>query len=316
MGRYDWYDYTPTKPIATRGGIKSKAKGGVNWWSKRWYDFMETFNLGARLARGRSYARKGQVIDVEIEAGLVRGRVQGSRRTPYKVTIRFAPITEEGWERIVSRLNEQLLFAAQLMAGEVPQELEDFFQTERASLFPKLERRSDMQCDCPDSSNPCKHIAALFYVLGDAFDRDPFLLLQLRGMSREKLVALLGMAQGSVSEGEPEERSSFSETEPLPFDDRFYRGSPLFASSLSASPQSASSRPSEEEDVIGPLPRGDLNAPLLRRLGNLPFWRGDEPLFESLQEIYREAADRGRALALGEKLRIEEKSENRAEGVG
>jgi uncharacterized Zn finger protein len=282
MGRYDWYDYTPTTPIATKGGIKSKAKGGVNWWSKRWYDFMETFNLGARLARGKSYARKGQVIDVKIESGLVQGRVQGSMRTPYTVTVHFEPISRQGWERIVDRLRAQLLFSAQLMAGEVPQELEDFFQAEGASLFPQLKRRGDMHCNCPDSSNPCKHIAALFYVLGDAFDGDPFLLLQLRGMPREELVALLGAGTAPSAEAEAEEK--FFETEPLPMDESFYKGVPL------------------PEDFIGPLPRGDLNAPLLRRLGNLPFWRGDEPLLESLQEVYKETARRGRSVAFGEKL--------------
>jgi uncharacterized Zn finger protein len=285
MGRYDWHDwygYTPTTPIATKGGIKSKAKGGVNWWSKRWYDFMETFNLGARLTRGRSYARKGQVIDVKIESGLVQGKVQGSRRTPYTVTIHFEPISRQGWERIVDRLRGQLLFSAQLMAGEVPQELEEFFQAEGASLFPQLKRRADMHCDCPDSSNPCKHIAALFYVLGDAFDRDPFLLLQLRGMPREELVELIGTQ--TADESLPEAEEDLFETEPLPLDENFYKGIPL------------------PDDFMGPLPRGDLNAPLLHRLGNLPFWRGNEPLFESLQEIYKEASRRGRSVVFGEKL--------------
>jgi uncharacterized Zn finger protein len=283
MNRYGWYDYTPTKPIETKGGIKSKAKGGVHWWSKRWYEFMETFNLGARLARGKSYARKGQVIDVSVESGLVQGRVQGSRPTPYQVSIRFEPISEQRWERIVSRLGEQVLFSAQLMAGEVPQELEDFFQAEEASLFPVLKRRADMHCNCPDSSNPCKHIAALFYVLGDAFDRDPFLLLELRGMPREKLATLLG--NGSKDSEEEPLPEDGGEVDPLPLDERFYKGAAF--------------------SDVGPLPRGDLGAPLLRRLGNLPFWRGDAPLLESLQEVYKEAAQRGRAVALGDANKIE-----------
>jgi uncharacterized Zn finger protein len=288
MNRYGWYDYTPTKPIETKGGIKSKAKGGVHWWSKRWYDFMETFNLGARLARGKSYARKGQVIDVSVESGLVQGRVQGSRRTPYEVSIRFEPISEEGWERIVSRLGEQILFSAQLMAGEVPQELEDFFQAEGASLFPVLKRRADMHCNCPDSSNPCKHIAALFYVLGDAFDRDPFLLLELQGMPRDKLATLLGNFVGSKDEESLPEDEPEDAADPLPLDESFYKGATFFD--------------------VGPLPRNDLGAPLLRRLGNLPFWRGDAPLLESLEEIYKEAAQRGRAVALGDldKMQVSE----------
>jgi uncharacterized Zn finger protein len=283
MGRWDWHDYTPTTPIETRGGIKSKAKGGVNWWSKRWYEFMETFNLGARLTRGKTYARKGQVVDVSIEPGLVTGAVQGSRPTPYKVTIRVPPISEDGWERIVARLKEQMFLSAQLAAGEVPQELEDFFQKEEASLFPKLQSMDDMVCNCPDYSNPCKHIAALFYVIGDAFDRDPFLLLQLRGMTRENLMELLG-------EGMSNESESFEEvvpdTEPLPCDENFYKGASFVALS---------------DDFLGPLPQAP-NMSLLRSLGDLPFWRGEQPLAESLRGIYEEAAQRGRALVTGENL--------------
>ncbi len=275
----DWYDYTPTKPIATKGGIRSKAKGGSGWWSKRWYGFMETFRLGARLTRGRAYARKGQVVDVSIGPGLVRGVVQGSRRTPYKVTIRFDSIPEAGWERIAARLKEQLAYAAQLRLGEVPPELEEFFQAEGASLFPQLKTTDDMQCDCPDWSNPCKHIAALFYVLGDAFDRDPFLLLQLRGITREKLLSLLG------DEPEPEtalqEGDLRTETEPLPDDDRFYRGGAL------------------PDDIPGPVPGGGADAPLLRRLGDLPLWRGEESLPDALRAAYAAAAERGRALLEG-----------------
>jgi uncharacterized Zn finger protein len=280
MSRWDWYDYTPTKPIATRGGIKSKAKGGVNWWSKRWYEFMETFRLGARLARGKAYARKGQVIDVSIEPGLVKGAVQGSRKTPYKVTIKFPQISQEGWERIVARLKEQIFLSAQLTSGEVPQELEDFFQKEGASLFPQLRSVDDMDCSCPDWSNPCKHIAALFYVLGDAFDRDPFLLLQLRGMTRESLMKLLGDVSPNESDTLEE---ALPDTEPLPCGEHFYKG---------ASPV---------DNFWGPLPR-TTDISLLRRLGDLPFWRGEQPLIESVRVIYEEAAKRGRAIVTGENI--------------
>jgi len=280
MSRWGWHNYTPTKPIETQGGIKSKAKGGVNWWSKRWYEFMETFRLGARLARGKAYARKGQVIDVSIEPGLVKAAVQGSRPTPYKVTIKFPPISKEGWERIAAKLKDQVFLSAQLTSGEVPQELEDFFQNEEASLFPQLRSVDDMDCSCPDWSNPCKHIAALFYVLGDAFDRDPFLLLQLRGMARENLMKLLGNEMPSESESFKE---ATLDTEPLPCDEHFYKGTSL------------------ADDLFGPLPQ-TTNMPLLRRLGDLPFWRGEQPLIESLQGIYEDTAKRGRAVVTGENI--------------
>jgi uncharacterized Zn finger protein len=280
-----WYpDYAPTKPKSVKGGIKSKAKSTDNWWSKQWYEFMETFNLGARLARGKTYARKGQVIDVSVEPGLVTAKVQGSRSTPYRVTIHFEQISSEGWDRIVERLREQALFAARLLSGEVPQELEQFFQDEGASLFPTLSKTSDMDCSCPDWSNPCKHIAAVFYVLGDAFDRDPFLILRLRGMERDKLLERL--SDGIEPLGAVEEFQTESEEfEPLVFES-FYNGLYL------------------PEDV-GPIGRTALDMSLLRRLGDMPFWRGERSLMESLADTYQQASRLGRAVALGEWEEVE-----------
>ena len=42
-----------------------------------------------------------------------------------------------------------------------------------------------MRCSCPDSEVPCKHLAATFYLLAEAFDEDPFLILRWRGRDRE-----------------------------------------------------------------------------------------------------------------------------------
>ena len=92
MGRwrddYDDYDdddnwgyYEPSSPIRVEGGIKTK-KGygqiGETWWSKRWIAVLESFNMGTRLTRGRSYARQGQVISIDVEPGIVKAKVQGS----------------------------------------------------------------------------------------------------------------------------------------------------------------------------------------------------------------------------------------------
>ncbi|MBZ0272153.1 SWIM zinc finger family protein [bacterium] len=197
MGGWRWDDdgYRPRfeKKLArqVKDGLKVEKKIGGTWWSSRWIGVLESFDMGARLARGRTYARRGQVIDIDIGAGVVRSRVQGSRRTPYAVKLQIQPLSDASWEKIFKALASQALFAAKLLAGEMPQAIEEAFSAVGASLFPK--RIDDLQtvCSCPDWANPCKHIAAVYYVLGDRFDDDPFLIFALRGRDEKQVIEAL-----------------------------------------------------------------------------------------------------------------------------
>src|SRR4051794_20103341 len=124
--RDDWY-FPPSRPKEAKGGIKSQSKRGTfgeSWWAKRWIGVLEGFNIGARLQRGRSYARKGQVLSIAIEKGVVRAKVQGSSPRPYDVTIQTRVIAEADWDRLTSALSRQALHAAKLLAGEMPQDIE------------------------------------------------------------------------------------------------------------------------------------------------------------------------------------------------
>ena len=176
---------------------------GTSWWSRRFLDVLESFAIGGRLARGKAYARKGQVMSLEIGAGRVTAAVQGSRATPYDVTIAFAPLTTAEWDRVESALAEQALPCAKLLAGEVPTELETIFAAADSPLFPTAVGDLRQDCSCPDWGVPCKHLAATFYLLAEAFDTDPFLLLRWRGREREELLATLRMLRsGDGSDGE------------------------------------------------------------------------------------------------------------------
>src|SRR5262245_35383227 len=119
-------------PRPAKGGIKSQTKRGQefgqSWWAKRWIQVLESFQLGARLGRGRSYARGGQVLSIDVETGRVKSRVQGSRPTPYNVTIEVKTLTPAEWNKVVQRLATQAVFAAKLLAGEMPQDIEDVFK--------------------------------------------------------------------------------------------------------------------------------------------------------------------------------------------
>jgi uncharacterized Zn finger protein len=158
--------------------------------------------MSGRLARGRSYARAGQVLDFELSQGKVTARVQGSRVRPYQVRIGVLPLTTAQWRRVQDRLASQALFRAKLLAGEMPREIEDVFGECGTPLFPRSAADLDMHCSCPDWEVPCKHLAAVCYVLAEEFDRDPFGMLAWRGQPRDELLAALRRIQsGSAGAG-------------------------------------------------------------------------------------------------------------------
>ncbi len=191
----------PSIPLKAVGGIKALAENGQfgrNWWARRWIHAMEKLMDGRRLSRGQEYASQGQVLSMgEIKNG-VAAMVQGSRVKPYRVTIQVMPLKAEEWEKALDVLASQAVFAAKLLAGEMPENIEEAFQSAGLSLFP--ERPGDLvtQCSCPDWANPCKHVAAAHYILGDRFDEDPFLLFRMRGRSQEQVLEGLRRHRGGL----------------------------------------------------------------------------------------------------------------------
>src|SRR6266496_5183815 len=198
MGRWRdggyWDYYEPSRPRRVEGGIKTKSERGEigeTWWSKRWIKVLESFSMGTRLTRGRSYARQGQVISIDIEPGLVKAKVQGSQPRPYNVKIRLEPLSDQDWDKVTDAMASQAIFAAKLLAGEMPNTIEEAFVSVHVSLFPTALRELNTDCSCPDWANPCKHIAAVYYLLAERFDEDPFLIFKLRGRTKEQIIATL-----------------------------------------------------------------------------------------------------------------------------
>ncbi len=192
--RYEWDYYSENRPRKVEGGIKAKSERGAigeTWWSKRWVEVLESLGMGTRLTRGRSYARQGQVLSINTESGIVKAKVQGSRHQPYAIKIRLEPLSDRNWEQVTTIMASQALFAAKLLAGEMPKNIEDAFSSINLSLFPATEKDLQTDCSCPDWANPCKHIAAVYYILAERFDEDPFLLFKLRGRTKEAIIATL-----------------------------------------------------------------------------------------------------------------------------
>ncbi|MCX7019528.1 MAG: SWIM zinc finger family protein [bacterium] len=291
---YGYYDFPVSVALPAKGGIKAQAKrgtlGGSNWWAKRWIGILESFNIGARLGRGRSYARMGQVLSVEVGKGEVKAEVQGSRAKPYSVSIRIAPIAKKDWRQIVETLSGQVLYVAKLLAGQMPEDIESVFDTAKLSLFPNKLKDIQTECSCPDWSNPCKHIAAVYYLLGEEFDRDPFLMFKLRGLSRDELITKLGAAAGpgaapALPARLPDESAaSAGETgEPLA------TGAGAFWD-LRALP----------DDFYGKVEVPSGPAALPKSMGDFPFWRANEPFIPAMEKTYAEASRLGMSVFLGE----------------
>ena len=191
------------RPIEVDGGIAVRAqrgKIGEQWWSRRFVEILEGICQPGRLARGRSYARKGQVMDFALAPGQVSGRVQGSRAEPYKIKITIPAYDEEQWALIQQALAEQALYRAALLAGTMPHEIIDVFDELDLPLFPS---ELLMQCSCPDWAVPCKHASAVLYVLAEAFDDDPFLVLAWRGRGRDELLNALRAQPEPAEEIDP-----------------------------------------------------------------------------------------------------------------
>jgi uncharacterized Zn finger protein len=192
----DDYWPPPAPPIEVSGGLKTrKARGaiGETWWSRRFIDVLESFGMENRLARGRTYARKGQVVSLDVHTGIAHAIVQGSRVRPYRVTIAVDELSDDDWQRVGDAFAARAVFLAKLLAGEMPQNIEEAFAACKLSLLPSQADELDTTCSCPDIANPCKHIAAALYLLAESFDEDPFRIFEWRGRSQEELLAVLSM---------------------------------------------------------------------------------------------------------------------------
>jgi uncharacterized Zn finger protein len=162
---------------------------GTEWWTRQWIGALEAFGWENRLQRGRTYARTGRVVSLSVEPGLAEARVRGSQPVPYRVRIRLHAFPRPLWDGVLDLIAQKARYTGQLLAGEMPPDADELFAARGHSLFPRAQAELTASCSCPDDANPCKHIAAVHYVLGARFDADPFVLFRLRGMPRDVLLA-------------------------------------------------------------------------------------------------------------------------------
>jgi uncharacterized Zn finger protein len=182
----------PSKPIPVEGGLHARSQRGRigdTWWSQRFITVLESIGVGERLQRGKRYARTGQVLSIDMVPGQVTASVQGSRRRPYRVIIEIRVFSPAEWNAAEAVMASSAVFMAKLLAGDMPEEIEEAFLEASGSLFPVSADGFESECSCPDWENPCKHIAAVYFLLAEAFDDDPFLIFAWRGRDKAELLA-------------------------------------------------------------------------------------------------------------------------------
>lgn len=166
------------------------------WWVQGWLDLLASYRFKKRLERARNYARQGNVLSIEFRGAKVLARVQGTEPSPYRVSLSLDPFSDEDWQHVCATLAGRAVWAAKLLAGEMPHDIESVFASNGLSLFPFSLGDVHSKCSCPDEANPCKHIGAVYYLLADRFSEDPFVLFQLRGRSQEAILEALREARG------------------------------------------------------------------------------------------------------------------------
>ncbi len=278
-------------------GIKVRSIGAT-WWGQKWIEALERMSRDYinRLGRGRAYARAGRVRDLQIEPGLVSAQVTGSDNELYDVSLRVAMMPPASWKKAIDAMSRQAVFAAELLAGQMPHEIEQAFRAAGHSLFPLKQREIETDCSCPDWANPCKHVAAVHYVLGEAFDKDPFLLFELRGRTRQQVLGALS----ALRSGLPDDQLAANVAKAAKRGSR--RERPTSIDLTRHSP--------EEFERWSTIPRlqFSIEAPtasytLLSHLGAPPSWPHEDMPYDRLLGLYREAGKLARDIALG--LRVD-----------
>ena len=176
-----------TASITTQLG--NDGLGQQPWWVEQWMELINSYRFKKRLERAWDYARSGNVTSIRFEGRRVHARVQGTEEEPYKVKLWLDVLSDDDWTYVLDALTQKARWSAQLLAGVMPADIERAFAASGRRLFPFKLQEVRSECTCADKANPCKHVSAVFYLMGERFSEDPFVLFQLRGRTRSQLLA-------------------------------------------------------------------------------------------------------------------------------
>ncbi len=191
-------EYSSNKNTEITTAIGKEGLGEQSWWVQQWMELINSYRFKKRLERAWSYAREGNVTSIRFEGRRVHARVQGTEDEPYKVKLWLDVLDDEDWEYVLEAMSQKARWSAQLLAGIMPKDIESAFAASGRRLFPFKLEEIKSECSCPDKANPCKHISAVYFLMGDRFKEDPFVLFQLRGRNKNKLLHDLAKKRSKI----------------------------------------------------------------------------------------------------------------------
>jgi uncharacterized Zn finger protein len=276
------------------------------WWGKKFIEALEKLMDSGRLSRGRSYARNGKILKFEINKGKIAAKVRGSinpyfgvyEEPLYTTTIEFEPIAKAQWSQAIAHIASKASFVSRLLLNEIPENIEDGFRGMGLNLLPQSRKDLKAKCSCPDSSNPCKHIAGVYFLLAAELDNDPFLLFELRGLSRQALKtelekSPLGQALSAELEADNAPPTSVASYycrpqvigvtgKEVPMGDRledFWHG------------------PKRLPQTVHSPSTSPISAVLVKKQGDFPaFWPRDNSFIAVMEELYQRVKTRNKDL--------------------
>ncbi len=264
------------------------------WWGKRFIEVLEDFSDAARLGRGRSYARNGKILNYEVKDGKITANVRGSinpyfgvyKEPKYKVSIEIKQISSVQWSKIIKQMATKASVVTKLLLHEVPDNIEDCF-AKSLPLLPSSSKDFKTTCSCPDYENPCKHIAGVYYLVASQLDEDPFLLFELRGLSRTQLQQelakstlgkVLSSAMGTTDVEDEIADSYYTKPKTVAIP-KFIDIKDFWGSGEVKLP----------EVVTTTVP-----AILIKKAGDYPaFWKRDNSFIEVMEDFYKRVRDKG-----------------------
>lgn len=273
---------------------------GKTWWGRRFLEALEGFTDSGRLQRGRGYSRDSRILAFAVTDGLVTATVRGNvnpyfgvyKEPRYKTRIQMASISPKDWDKAIAHLGSNAALVSKLLMNEMPDNIDSAFAGVRLHLLPASRKDFALtECSCPDHANPCKHIAGVYYRLAGQLDRDPFLLFELRGLSRERLhqalsTTPLGKALASLAE----DRSP-----PIDAAESFFtRPTPAVATPDYRSFWQGERRlPGEIEPASPPA----VAAILVKKGGDFPaFWEADGSFVSVMEELYLRVREKNKGV--------------------
>ncbi|MBN3947149.1 MAG: SWIM zinc finger family protein [Nostoc sp. NMS7] len=268
------------------------AKFSRTWWGDRFIQVLEAFTDDNRLKRGRSYASGGKVKSFEIDLNKITAKVRGSvnpyfgvnKEPTYNIKIEITPIAKTRWNEAIQKLSSKASIISRLLLNEVPENIEDTFSDLGLHLLPHSSKDFKTKCSCPDYANPCKHIAGVYYLVASQLDNNPWLLFQLRGLSKAELQAKL--ADSPLGKALSEELNT--KEIPLKLSNSLY--TKLEKQSLNQMPNArefwlGTKRLPQTIEVATP---SSICAILIKKQGDFPdFWHNDASFIETMEELYQ-----------------------------